>query len=273
MQKSFLKWAGGKNWFINNHYDKLPINYNTYIEPFLGGGSVFFRMEPERSILSDTNRELILTYKAIRNKRIKLYETLKIHSENHSREYYYQMRESVFTRSVDIAARFIYLNRTCFNGLYRVNKDNKFNVPIGTHNNVLHETDMFKERAKLLKKAKLFVCDFETTINLSSEGDFLFCDPPYTVQHNSNGFVSYNEKLFSWEDQIRLSQALIRAKDRGVQIILTNANHESVRNLYINEGFLLEPVSRYSSVSGKKESRTQYEELIISANIQRGVMR
>ena len=267
MDKTFLKWAGGKNWFIKHQAFRLPTNYNTYIEPFLGGGSVYFYMEPEQAILSDTNEELVITFNAIKYEWQKVYTKLIEHSRKHSKEYYYKIRDYRPRTESNIAARLIYLNRTCFNGIYRVNRLGKFNVPIGTHTNVLLESDVFELRSALLQNADLYALDFEVTINLAQAGDFLFCDPPYTVQHNNNGFINYNERLFTWDDQIRLAGALHRAKDRGVQIILTNANHNSVRELYQSEGFILDSVSRYSSISGIAGSRKQYEELIVSSNI------
>ncbi len=193
------------------------------------------------------------------------------HSHNHCKTYYYHIRESIPSEDVDVAARLIYLNRTCFNGIYRVNREGKFNVPIGTKTNVLLDTDLFDLRSKLLQKAEILCSDFEKSIDLAKAGDFLFCDPPYTVRHNKNGFINYNEKLFSWEDQVRLASALHRAKQRGVQIIMTNANHESIRKLYISQGYDLITVSRYSSISGSAKSRRNYEELIVSANIKKGV--
>jgi DNA adenine methylase len=160
----------------------------------------------------------------------------------------------------------IYLNRTCFNGIYRVNLDGKFNVPRGTKNVVLDESDNFEQISKLLSGAEIMLTDFEAMIDDAMAGDFVFADPPYTVRHNFNGFVKYNEKLFSWQDQERLSKALIRARDRGVQIIATNANHASVRELYTDQGFRLITTSRFSSISASAENRKQYEELIILSN-------
>jgi len=224
-----------------------------------------------RAILSDINEDLVVTFNAIKHDWEKVYDKLRYHSRKHNNDYYYSVRAMKPRKDITIAARLIYLNRTCFNGLYRVNKSGKFNVPIGSKNNILLDSDLFDYRARLLQTAEIVCRDFEDTINLAKEGDFLFCDPPYTVQHNNNGFISYNEKLFSWQDQIRLSKALVKAKERGVQIILTNANHESIRALYCFNDFKLETVSRYSSISGKSGSRKQYEELIVSANINKEV--
>lgn len=271
MNKTFLKWAGGKNWFIKHQYQRLPQYYNRYIDPFLGGGALYFYMEPQQAILSDINEELITTFRAIRDDWTKVEIELQRHNRKHSIEYYYHIRNMKPRSDANKAARMIYLNRTCFNGIYRVNREGGFNVPIGTNNKVLLDSDRFEERAKILQNADILCQDFEATIALAVENDFLFCDPPYTVLDDNNRFVNYSEHLFNWDDQVRLSQALHRAKDRGVQIIMTNVNHESVRELYegIN-GYQLDEVTRYSSISGRAKGRQQYRELIVSANINQG---
>ncbi|KFJ41906.1 Dam family site-specific DNA-(adenine-N6)-methyltransferase [Francisella philomiragia] len=259
----FLTWAGGKRWFVQKYNNILPKTYNRYIEPFLGGGSVFFYLKPKQAILGDINSDLITTYKMIRKNYKKINELLLFHQSLHSKEYYYKIRETVPSSDIELAARFIYLNRTCFNGIYRVNHGGKFNVPKGTKNNVILDSDNFESLSELLQNASIKKSDFEKLIDSAKKGDLIFADPPYTVRHNNNGFIGYNEKLFSWDDQIRLANALMRAKDRGVQIVATNANHESIRELYKDRSFDFDIVSRYSSISSTKNSRKQYEELII----------
>jgi DNA adenine methylase len=268
MENTFLKWAGGKNWFTRHHNQRLPHVYNRYIDPFLGGGSVYFYMEPPQAILSDINQELITTYQAIGDDWRAVERNLRNHNIHHNRDYYYAVRGMRPRTPATIAARMIYLNRTCFNGIYRVNRNGGFNVPIGTHNRVILDTDRYEERSWLLQNAEIVCRDFEITIDLAAEGDFLFCDPPYSVLDENHRFVGYTGELFDWNAQIRLSQALHRAKDRGAQILMTNVNHEEVRALYQDiEGYRLEDVNRYSSISGLAGGRQQYNELIISANI------
>lgn len=260
----FLKWAGGKRWLIRHHPEILPKRINgQYLEPFLGSGSVFFHLRPDGAILSDINSDLIDTYKGIKSRSTRIHTLLKEHSSKHSTEYYYKIRDCQPEALAERAARFIYLNRTCFNGIYRVNSSGKFNVPIGAKNNVLLPTDNFGAWAKSLKKADLQNIDFEQIINQASKGDFLFVDPPYTVRHNLNGFIHYNEVLFSWEDQVRLSNALHKARSRGARILMTNANHESIRALYM-KGFKLKVFSRFSSISASIATRSAFEELIIT---------
>ena len=260
--KPFLKWAGGKRWLVANHKNLFPESYERYIEPFLGSGAVFFHLSPTKGILGDSNKELIKTYKGIRKNWKLVYKYLSEHQENHSKDYYYEIRKWDPSSLEAKAARLIYLNRTCWNGLYRVNKQGQFNVPIGTRQSVIFEDDNFEDISKLLQNAELIPGDFELVINKSTKGDFLFVDPPYTVRHNHNGFIKYNEKLFSWTDQERLFEALIQAKKRGAKIVSTNANHQNIIELYQGE-FELKVVSRTSSISSKSATRKKFEELII----------
>lgn len=262
----FLKWAGGKRWFVQRHADLLPKTFNRYIEPFIGGGSVFFHLQPSQSLLGDTNPDLIAAYRGIKQNWKGVVKSLQYHSRQHSDEHYYATRNKRPKEDIPCASRIIYLNRTCFNGIYRVNLSGKFNVPRGTKNSVLLDSDRFDQMAKILEGAEIRVADFEVLINEAQAGDFVFADPPYTVRHNFNGFVKYNEKLFSWQDQERLAEALIRAKRRGVHILSTNAKHSSIRELYEDCGFNLITTSRFSPISASSEHRKQYDELIISFN-------
>lgn len=266
----FLKWAGGKRWFVYNHAELLPAEYKNYIEPFLGAGAVFFHQTPQKAILGDLNIDLINAYIAIKESWEELEASLLDHYIQHCKNpdyYYYWLRAEVPCDSVKRASRLIYLNRTCFNGIYRVNRQGHFNVPKGTKDKVIIETDDFKSISKLLANVELLASDFEILIDRATEGDFVFCDPPYTVRHNYNGFRKYNEILFSWADQERLAQALIRAALRGVKVVCTNANHQSVRDLYQGTLFELGVVSRYSRISAENLGRSHFEELVIRANV------
>ena len=198
----FLKWAGGKRWLAPRIRKLIPQTYNRYIEPFLGSGATFFALEPKESkSLSDINVDLINSYVAVRDHWHRVQRLLEVHHASHDEEYYYLVRDTRFRGPVQRAAQFIYLNRTCWNGLYRVNLRGRFNVPIGTKSAVVMDTDDFEWTSSLLETAILSCCDFESTIDLASKNDFIFVDPPYTVRHNMNGFIKYNEKLFSWADQ------------------------------------------------------------------------
>lgn len=268
MSNSFLKWAGGKRWFVDRENQRFPEEYNKYIEPFLGGGAVFFHLEPQDAILSDINRELINTYVAVRDDIESVYRNLRAHARNHCKEYFYQVRDKSTRTLATLAARMIYLNKSCFNGIYRVNKQGKFNVPYGTRARISFDRESLIESSIVLQNAKILCQDFEETIDMAQEGDFIFCDPPYAVVDEENRFVGYNADVFSWQDQIRLANALRRAKDRNVKILMTNVEHEEVRRLYENiEGFVLDTVQRRCFISGIADGRKTYQELIVSANI------
>jgi len=263
MLEPFLKWAGGKRWLISNFHSIFPQNYNRYVEPFLGSGAVYFSLNPSQAVLSDINSELIDTFQALKTDWKSVYELLMKHHNKHTEAYYYKVRASNPENLYACAARFIYLNRTCWNGLYRVNLKGQFNVPIGTKTKVIMESDSFDEVSERLKNADLFKGDFESIIDNTVNGDFLFVDPPYTVNHSDNGFIKYNEKLFSWDDQVRLSRCLIRAKIRRVQIVLTNAPHESIYSLYSRK-FKCITLSRSSIIAADSAKRKKCDELIIT---------
>lgn len=258
----FLKWAGGKRWLTFSYPELLQQPFNRYIEPFLGSGAVFFHLAPQSALLADRNADLIETYQAIKDDWRRVIKELQKHNRNHSRRYYYTVRclkpRNPYTR----AARFIYLNRTCWNGLYRVNLRGEFNVPVGTKSSALLDTDDFEAIANLLSNVELRASDFEYIIDLARTGDLIFVDPPYTVKHNLNGFIKYNETLFSWDDQIRLKNALMRAKARGAKILVTNAYHASVKRLYKDLGEMI-VLKRPSVIAAHPEHRKFCEELII----------
>jgi DNA adenine methylase len=244
----------------------LPAVFGRYFEPFLGGGSVFFHLQPRRAVLGDSNAELIEAFKVVAWRRRRLERLLQEHQRKHGKRHYYAVRCQVPDDPVERAARTLYLNRTCFNGMYRVNLGGEFNVPKGEKTAVVMDDDDFAAAAKLLRRAELRVSDFEPLIDEAKGGDLVFADPPYIVGHNNNGFVKYNEKLFKWDDQIRLAIALARARKRGVKVVATNAAHAEIERLYRQLSFTISPVKRYSSISGSSEGRCQFQELIISAN-------
>lgn len=268
LMQPFLKWPGGKRWFVSAHADLLPKNFGRYFEPFLGGGAVYFQLKPSCATLGDVNPDLVAVYKSIKKNWPAVVKHLRAHQREHCKRYYYKVRRSCPANPIERAARLIYLNRTCFNGIYRVNRDGDFNVPKGTKKAVLLDTDDFKNVARLLSKARIQHADFGKLISQAERGDFVFADPPYTVRHNNNAFVKYNETLFSWADQERLATALTNARKRGVKIVATNANHKSIRDLYKGKGFQLLAVSRYSSISAAPDSRKQYDELVILGNVE-----
>lgn len=261
--KPFLKWPGGKRWLSESLGDVIGQIDGRYIEPFLGGASLYFHLQPNKAILSDANEKLIETYLCIRRAPNAISKRLAQYQELHSKDFYYAERARTYSNSLDRAAQFLYLNRTCFNGIYRVNLRGEFNVPKGNKTKVILPDDDFSGWSSLLKSAEICHSDFEVSIDKAMTGDVIFADPPYTVQHNTNGFIKYNENLFAWSDQIRLSNALARAADRGARVFSTNANHSSLSNLYTKRWYKFE-LSRSSVIAGKAVARNKTSELLIS---------
>ena len=260
----FLKWVGGKRWLIPKITPLIPANIGRYIEPFLGGGAIFFYIAPNRAVLADLNEDLIEVYDIVKESWDELQSELERHHIAHSKTYYYKVRATIPGSAMLRAARFLYLNRTCWNGLYRVNLDGVFNVPIGTKTSVILDTDDFEKTALLLRRAQLMVSDFEKTIARARRNDLVFADPPYTVKHNFNNFRKYNERLFSWQDQIRLRDSLFRARDRGAHVILCNANNKEIQKLYCGFGVTIR-VNRPSVLAADAAMRRTITELVISA--------
>lgn len=257
-----LKWAGGKRWLVNRHRWLFPETVESLIEPFLGSGAVFFALQPAKALLSDKNADLIQFYRVLKEKPLAIQELMKAHQARHSKEHYYRVRSYSPLDEIERAARFLYLNRSCFNGIYRVNRNGYFNVPKGTKERVYFEEENFELYSLILKSASLCVCGFGDSIKKSKEGDFLFVDPPYTVKHNNNGFVKYNEILFAWKDQVQLKHDLLRAAERGVKILMTNAYHESILDLYEDIGVLHE-LGRESVIGGGNQYRSLTSECVI----------
>jgi DNA adenine methylase len=199
---------------------------------------------------------------AVRDDHLTIERLLRDHDKHHSKEYYYKTRAAKPDDLVERAAWFIYLNRTCWNGLYRVNLRNEFNVPIGTKTRVILTSDNFRGISNALRSTELLVQDFEFSLNIAGKDDFVFVDPPYTVKHNFNGFLKYNDHIFSWADQVRLRDAVFRASSRGAMVLVTNANHQSIRELYtgIGEHMIL---ARESVLAADSAHRSKVEEIAI----------
>lgn len=263
--RPFLKWPGGKRWLTARYTNIFPTEYGTYFEPFLGGGSVFFHLMPQQAIISDVNSELINTYHVMAKTPTRLRELLEHHQENHNAQYYYAMRGVVPDDKLERAARFLYLNRTCFNGMYRENILGQFNVPLGTKTNFIDDVNLFEEYARVLRHIHIRTQDFVDTIRGAGNGDLVFADPPYAVSCDQSSFIKYNDKLFSWKDQKRLLNALIRARERGAIIISTNARFPALQEMYERAQFYTQIAHRFSSISGQAKGRGMQEELLISS--------
>ena len=251
MSKPFLKWPGGKRWLvplIREMLDGRPLN--RYYEPFLGGGAVFFAIQPKSATLSDVNNELITTYKQVKRVPELLIEMLK--NIPVTKESYLEVRASEPSDPIEVAVRFLYLNRTAFGGVYRVNQQGRFNVPYGGGQRTpkpLWKHQLLEQASYALRRASIQHCDFDRSLASASKGDVVYCDPTYTVMHNNNGFIRYNENNFSWEDQIRLANTCREAANRGSLVLVSNAHHAEVAALYpdaeritVNRRSLISPV-------------------------------
>lgn len=264
--KPFLRWAGGKNWFTKYIEEFLPNEFNNYYEPFLGGGSIFFYLKSKglikkKSYLSDTNGELINTYRVIKSNTADLIRLLE--KQKDTEDEYYQIRSQSFDNPIEQAAKFIYLNKTSFNGIYRVNRQGKYNVPYGKRNlKTLYDFDHFYEISKMLEKTYLSTTDFKNRCKQIDIKDFVFIDPPYTVAHENNGFVQYNQAIFSWKNQIQLSKITQVLDDKNAHFLITNAYHQSIKDIYLNGRQI--PVTRPSTIGGIGAKRTNYKELLIT---------
>ena len=257
----FLKWAGGKRWLVTQYSHLFPTNIQHLIEPFCGSSAIFFSLKPTTSTLSDTNTRLIEGYISIRDDVDKFVELFNSFASRHSRTFYYELRDKQFSDPTERAAQFVYLNRVCFNGIYRENLSGKFNVPLGSKDSAKLSTDDFYAVSNALASTHLLNCDFQQIIDNSKLGDLIYVDPPYVTKHNFNGFAKYNQKIFSWDDQERLANAVIRAHLRGVSIILSNADHPDVRALY-EPHLQVFSLERPTVIASKSEYRGRTTEMV-----------
>lgn len=262
--KPFLRWAGGKRWLLKNIDSFLPNEFNQYHEPFIGGGAIFFHLQHKNSFISDLNIELIETYQSVKDEVEEVIENLKIFNNN--KEDYYKIRKQKFQSSAKRSARFIYLNQTSFNGIYRVNLSGEYNVPYGYRENYSFDYFNLRQVSQSLQNTTISSHDFYDTINNVEKNDLVFLDPPYTVTHNNNGFVQYNQKIFSIESQYKLAQMINEIKEKGAYYILTNAAHPKVKEIFKNGDNMFE-ISRASLIGGKNAKRGKYEELIITNGV------
>jgi DNA adenine methylase len=254
-----IKWAGGKRNVLNFILPLIPQRFNRYFEPFLGGGALFFALQPQSAYLSDKNADLIHTYSQVRDRPDAVIRQLR--KLNNSEKDYYRVRASNPRSDAARAARLIYLVTLAFNGIYRVNLNGDFNVPYGqkTHIDPCDETRIH-ETSELLKNAIVQDQDFEKALKRAKKGDLIYLDPPYTVAHGNNGFIKYNAKIFSWEDQVRLARAANHLATEGCTVIVSNADHPSIRRLYKN--FATTTFERYSVICASRDYRARITECL-----------
>ena len=258
----FLKWPGGKRWLVPALLTTIRRSeFRTYYEPFLGGGALFFALKPVRAVLSDINYDLINTYRQVKchpSDLIRRLQTIPVNKRT-----YNSQRKHLPRRVLDRAVRFLYLNRTAFGGMYRLNQTGEFNVPFGGGERSpapLWKSGLLRKASRALRSSKLEVCDFEGVLNRAGSGDLVYCDPTYTVAHNNNGFIRYNEKTFSWADQNRLARCCHEAAGRGATVIVTNAFHLDILKLFDPPRHFI--VSRHSRLCPRVEYRNVTEEYL-----------
>ncbi len=258
---SVLKWAGGKRALLSAITELVPPRFSTYYEPFVGGGAVFFALRPEKATIGDLNPELIHFYRELARDWRGIHRRTSILKNDATT--YYRERSSSPSDAVIRASRFLYLNRTCYNGLYRTNRAGVFNVPFGKNGRkVSPPAEALQRASQQLAGTKICCDDFEITCADAKRGDFVFLDPPYTVAHENNGFVKYNSVLFTWEDQKRLARVIDSLTRKGVKILLTNAAHGSIRLLYRNLQRVT--VERLSLLGGEGSRRGEVKEYLFT---------
>ena len=222
----FLKWPGGKRWLVPRLLELIgDMAFNRYFEPFAGGAALFFALQPRSAVLSDVNADLINTYRQVRRHAHEI--TRRLRQLSVDRETYYDLRSQEPKDKIDRAVRFLYLNRTAFGGIYRLNHQGRFNVPYGGGQRspaILWERDLLRPAARVLRRSELKADDFQLVLQEAGAGDLVYCDPTYTVSHSDNGFVRYNESNFRWEDQRRLAEVCEELRARGVTVLVSNAS-------------------------------------------------
>jgi len=264
--RPFLKWAGGKTQLLSALMKRMPASYNRYLEPFLGGGALFFALQPKASYLADYNGDLINCFEVVRSDVDELIEELKRYK--YEREMYYAVRDldrtAEFAKlsAVKRAARFIYLNKTCFNGLYRVNSKGHFNVPFGAYKDPrILDAENLRACREALSSAVLKQGSFEEIAEVADKGDFVYFDPPYAPVSDTADFTQYVTGGFDASSQELLLLTCLKLHQKGVQWMLSNSNAPLIQELY--RGFKVETVEAGRSINSKAEKRGPVLELII----------
>lgn len=271
--KPIVKWAGGKRQLIDRLLELMPDSYETYFEPFIGGGALLFELMPTKAIINDVNEELLSIYKCLGNESDfnSMIKDLEAHEKKHSEEHYYQVREE--DRAPDYskmpiwkkASRAIYLNKSCFNGLYRVNSQGYFNVPSGKKQKVqTYDKDNIIKLHNYFMSGSVTVMsgDFTKAVESAKIGDFVYFDPPYDPLDDKDTFTSYTKFNFTKDDQRRLSDLFKELTSRGVKIMLSNHNTKFINELY--KGFNINIVNAKRMINSDSNGRGNVEEVIIT---------
>ena len=267
---TFVKWAGGKTQLLDQFKKLFPKEVNGYLEPFVGSGAVFFYIKQKynlkKVIISDNNEELINAYIVVRDDLEGLIKLLKTHKNRHCKEYYYNIRRIDVNELSDVerAARFLYLNKTCYNGLYRVNSKGKFNVPFGRYKNpnIVNEKNLRKAH-KLLQGVTIKLQSFEKVLEDAQGGDFIYFDPPYYPLSKTANFTSYTKNAFLDEEQKKLAEVYRKLDERGCLLMLSNSDTEFIKNLYSYDGLKIHKVKARRAINSKADKRGAINELVI----------
>ena len=270
----FVKWAGGKTQLLEVIESHLPKKFNRYYEPFVGGGALLFKIQPIDFVINDLNSELISVYECFQNDSLfnGLKEKLIEHEKNHSEEYYYKIREmdknELFDAFplVDHAARMIYLNKACFNGLYRVNSKGYFNVPSGKKSTVkCFDEENFTRLRTFFKKRKCTILndDFSKCVSSAKKGDFVYLDPPYDTLDNKDSFTSYSKDSFGKDEQIRLAKTFKELVDKQVNVMLSNHNTKLINELY--KDYKINIIKAKRMINSKADGRGEIDEVLITS--------
>jgi DNA adenine methylase len=268
--KPFVKWAGGKRQLLSQLLDHSPTKFSEYYEPLLGGGALFFKLyalgKIKRAHLNDSSRTLIDAYTTIKKKPAELISELKRDRYKNDRDTFYKIREEEPVEKVKATARFIYLNKTAFNGLYRINSKGKFNVPFGRYKNpkiVDEENTLAISRA--LQRAKLTCLDFDKATESAMKGDFVYFDPPYHPLNTTSSFTSYTKENFGLKDQERLARTFRELYEKGCLVMLSNSYSPPILKLYKDFSKNITPVLASRMINCKAEGRGKIKEVIITS--------
>jgi DNA adenine methylase len=262
----FLKWAGGKRRLLKQYGPYFPdrVTIGRYYEPFIGSAAVFFHLQPVRACLADVNRQLVEIYRVVQQDVEGLIQALQGH--HNERDYYYQVREldPAALSAVERAGRLIFLNRTCYNGLYRENRRGEFNVPFGRYDNpTICDEGRLRRAAQALQGVDLVVSDFALVVDQAGPGDFVYFDPPYAPLSATSSFTAYNRHGFDHNDQRRLAEAVQQLTRRGARVMLSNSSAPLIYELYDRPEFRLLPIQARRNINSKADRRGPVKELLV----------
>lgn len=261
-----LKWAGGKSQLLPQLIPFFPTQFNRYIEPFLGAGSVYFSLDPKcPALINDANPELYELYLVLRDHPAALCRLLDKYSRKYSEQFYYDLRASQPRNPISKAARFIFLNKTGFNGLYRLNSKGHFNVPFGKREKcpLLYDEENIKRVSERLKKSQIKNMDFEKVIRLAKKGDFVYCDPPYSPLSRTSSFNSYTAGGFSDQEQNRLKEACAEAAHRGAFVAVSNSSAPIILELF--KDWKIHLIKARRSINSKSHLRGPIHEVLTTS--------